>query len=641
MLVPLAGLVMGIIIVVLGVPVIASLCLGFIGTLIYLFISYRSKNPVKAFKLNYLNFIWIFLLFLSIGSLSAFIQKYDELQDLDSYIACKGSIVDIVETTSGDKSVVKVKELITKDGHTVKFSNLKLLVRTDAIAADVDDCIAFPLSLMEIEDSKNYFNSGYADAMRKKGIFYQCYVDGSKVNKYSTTHTFNGLALQCRDYLTSFIEKTPLNKATQNFLITILLGDRSYLDPDLRKNFADAGISHILALSGMHIAIIGGIFLWVLFPFNFFGKYRLRYIITVVLTFIYAFISGWNPSTVRAALMMSAIVLCILLERKNSSWNSLLLAVFIFLIINPYAIFDIGLQLSFLCVASLIFFVNSLNPFGQHDHPNLYRISTLLLTTVAATLGTWVVVAYYFGNVPVVFLPANLIILPLLPIYLILAIIFIILTAVGIRLIFLANILDYGFNAMTRIVGYITAEGQSALNFCPSLFSVAIWLGLTVALALLLNGNLKRLHGKWISAILFIFFVISVSFTSEAETEDGFIIQNGIGNVNILSRTSGKDTLYKLEKKAVSEINILGHSILSIDGSINYHPSLMAEYDEVIISGGCKEEIIEILSDLNTKKVIIHPSVRKKRESQIIQVIDSLGIEYHSIRNSGPYKVIK
>ena len=249
MLVPLAGIISGIILMMLNMPLWCALIIALLAGGLYFFITHLSGSPVRSFNLKKYHYIWIFLIFSAIGLLTSHVNKFDSLENLDDFIACRGRISQLNQKTNGDNAVIEVHELIRKNGETQHFSNLKLLLKTDYINASIDDIIVFPIKLSKIEDSGNYFSQGYSESMAKKGIFYQSYVEGNNIIPQLHSSTFSGVAWETRDRLESLIEKTSLDKKTQNFLITILLGDRSYLQPELRNMFADAGISHILALS--------------------------------------------------------------------------------------------------------------------------------------------------------------------------------------------------------------------------------------------------------------------------------------------------------------------------------------------------------------------------------------------------------
>lgn len=639
MLIPLLGVVTGILLSVAGVPIWVSVFLALLGSVIYYFFLRYGSNPIKGIKINKYHYIWLFSIFCAIGLFDSWLNKPELIKSPEQAALVKGSIIELSNSTTGDRAVIDVSEIINKSGEQKLIDNTKIIIRSDVVEAKIGDEIIFPVELSPIGKSDNYFSSGYAEYLRRKGIYFETYTKGNEIQVISNPFSFQGLAAEMKDNLETIFEHTELNKKTQNFLITILIGDRVYLDNDLRIIFSDAGLSHILALSGMHIAIIGGILFFLLFPLNFCGKYKLRYAITGILLFLYAFITGWNPSTVRATIMMAAVILCIILERKNTAWNSLLLASFIILLVSPYAIFDIGLQLSFICVASLIFFVRPLNPFEQHSHPELYKFGNMIIACFVTTLATWCICAYYFNIIPVSFLTANLVILPFLPVYLVLSIIYIFFSHIGYNIDFLRVIIDSGYEYLFSFVRYITSEGTSSIAFRPSLITVIIWLILIVSLALWINAKKKNIY-RWQSLILIGIFIISVSFTSDAEEEEGYIVRRENGNITILCKIKEKENLYQIKRGSVSKIIIDGHSLIIVDCPIDGLKDNAVKCDELILAGGCKNDMSEIIQKFDAGKIIIHPSVRKKKEIEIINSADSLGISCHSIRNSGAYKYL-
>lgn len=223
--------------------------------------------------------------------------------------------------------------------------------------------------------------------------------------------------------------------------------------------------------------------------------------------------------------MLLAISISMYMERKNSAWNSLLLATFIILVASPLSLMDVGLQLSFMCVASLIFFVRPLNPFSQHDHPHLFKLATAIITTLVATLATWCVTAYYFGTVPTAFLLSNLIVLPLLPIYLTCALIYFALSALGITAGCMTSAIDFFPQALDRFVRTISNDGNTAIYFTPSLTSVWIWLLIVIAIAVILHSDKKILYGC-IAGVLTCCFIVTLAMPADAESEN-FMVHRG------------------------------------------------------------------------------------------------------------------
>lgn len=642
MLIPFTGLTAGIVAGSFGASYGTSISLLLVASLTYIYLIIRGKDPLKGFRSANLHYVWIFFAFAGIGVLDAALSAPYELKsDTNKYVAAEGLITDISQKTSGDVARLKVSSLYTSDGEKENADNLIVILRSDALAATVDDRIILPVRLQRIVDSPNYFESGYASYMSKKGILWQTRCEGNKVQIISHKSTFNGTATNLRDRLEGFIEKSGLSKETRYFLITILLGDKNYLDNETRTLFADAGISHILALSGMHIGIISVIVLWLLFPINLFGYYRQRMLITILILFIYAFLTGWQPSTVRATLMATAVLICVWLERKNSSWNSLLFATTLILLATPYAVFDIGLQMSFLCVASLIFFVRPLNPIEQHEHPRLYKLAAVILTSLAATLGTWALGAYYFRQIPLMFLVANLIVLPLLPAFMTMAIIYLTLHALGINAHWLASTIDTSYEGLLQFLNWLTVDHSAALIYSPSLITVIIWTALIGFVAVYVNSSKRKPILKTGIICLATFFCISVVITDNDRNKDGFIVQKGIGDISILSRSAGVDSRLKMQRYALSECTLSGKRIICLDMDCeSIKGKNPKQCDLLIISGGCKENLSEIMNYFRTSQIAIHPNVRRKREDQLIMEADSIGIKCHSIRHDGPLRYI-
>ena len=113
--------------------------------------------------------------------------------------------------------------------------------------------------------------------MEKKGILYYTEVNESDIVLTGHHTSLTGLSRNLRDRLETVIEKSPLKLETRKFLISILLGDRSYLDPDIRRQFADAGVAHVLALQRNACGDNRGAYsLFLFFPLNFFGLYKWR-----------------------------------------------------------------------------------------------------------------------------------------------------------------------------------------------------------------------------------------------------------------------------------------------------------------------------------------------------------------------------
>lgn len=205
----------------------------------------------------------------------------------------------------------------------------------------------------------------------------------------------------------------------------ILLGMRGNIPYPLQDAFSRTGTAHLLAISGLHLSIIIGIFLsagiW------FFGR---RYYIYIWLAFLaiwlYALITGMNPPIVRGAVMGSMFLLAEYLGRQRSASTALCFAAAVMIGIEPQVLWGASFQLSFLAMSGLIFISPYFQDWGRKSVTttigkegaavSLCNFTTdSLAVTLAAILATWPVIAYYFDIVSLVGLPATFFALPALP----------------------------------------------------------------------------------------------------------------------------------------------------------------------------------------------------------------------------------
>ena len=192
------------------------------------------------------------------------------------------------------------------------------------------------------------------------------------------------------------------------------LGDKKAIDKDTKETYRVAGASHILALSGLHLMIIYSVITLLV------GWMRFRLlsqVIIVLAIWAFALLTGLSPSVTRSAAMITVYALLSLGYRERMSVNTLAFVAIIMLIISPSMLYDVGFQLSFMAVLSIVLWhplLNGLIPLHvQQRHHWLSSLWGLVTVSTAAQIGTAPLVAYYFGRLPVWFLLSNFIVIPL------------------------------------------------------------------------------------------------------------------------------------------------------------------------------------------------------------------------------------
>ena len=228
-------------------------------------------------------------------------------------------------------------------------------------------------------------------------------------------------------------------------LQAMVLGHRKAVSKATREAYALSGGSHILALSGLHIGIIFGIFLLV------FGRNVFAMTLSILTIWAFAFLVGLPPSVVRSAVMLTIYAFVSLLGRENISLNTLALAALIILIAQPMTLWDVGFQLSFMAVAGILI---AYKPLFQLFNPitRLLRWAWgMICVSVSAQLLTFPLLLHYFGRFSTYFLLTNFIVVPAATAILYLAF----LTVLSTPLVALQNLI---FNAMTTITGWMNTS---------------------------------------------------------------------------------------------------------------------------------------------------------------------------------------
>ncbi len=254
------------------------------------------------------------------------------------------------------------------------------------------------------------------------------------------------------------IEKMPL--ASGAFLSAILLGDRSELPKYIQTAFKNSGVYHLLAISGLHVGLIAFSILYLLKSLRI--KREFSYVFIILFLVFFALLTLSRPSVVRAVTMACVFLAGMLLGRRADVYNSLGVAALFILVRNPKDVFNIGFQLSFLAVLSIVYlaprFTRSIN---KGVNPYLRRFLYMpLAVSIAAWLGTFPLILYYFKVVTPISIVANLFIIPLVFVLLIGGLSFVFLGWVPIIGVYLA-----GFNNISCRLIFNLADFFASLKF--------------------------------------------------------------------------------------------------------------------------------------------------------------------------------
>ena len=220
-----------------------------------------------------------------------------------------------------------------------------------------------------------------------------------QINAYQSLSSFERTILKAQDFRQQAEQQLhTLHIGEQDFAViaAMAMGDKSALNQETKEAYSISGTSHILAVSGLHIGIIFQLIILLLG-----GKRRSKLTIILSTTIVWAYVIfiGFPASAVRAAPMLSIYSMVLLSLRPDPTLNTLALAYIIMVLVNPFNIFDIGFQMSFLAVGSILLFY-PLFFCLLSSHSNIIRaIWGLFCVSLAAQIGTLPLIVFYFGRI--------------------------------------------------------------------------------------------------------------------------------------------------------------------------------------------------------------------------------------------------
>jgi len=321
------------------------------------------------------------------------------------------------EKRNSYKSVAKLSTV--KSGSAKLQTNEKILVyfekHNNLEQLQPGDNIIFSTKPQPIKNYGNPFEFDYKKYLERKNIYRQLYLSANNWEITSTIlkPTLTISAEQFREKLLKIYRNQNLGKNELEILSALTLGYKRDLDRETKRVFSASGAMHILAVSGLHVGII----FWVItLLFGFLRKQKLGrllfMIISIILLWSYAFITGLSPSVMRASTMFSIFVIGENINRKPNSYNSLTASALFLLLFNPNNLFEVGFQLSYSAVFGILFLQPKLSKLITINNKILKFFWTLLTISIAAQIATFPITTFYFNQFPTYFWITNLFIIP-------------------------------------------------------------------------------------------------------------------------------------------------------------------------------------------------------------------------------------
>ncbi|MEP7143149.1 MAG: ComEC/Rec2 family competence protein [Ferruginibacter sp.] len=384
------------------------------------------------FKLQIIQGLVLNLLLLSLGLLITWQKDIRNSEDWYEKVYQEGDLIVVrvdepmVEKTKSFKANGFVEAII--HGNAVTNCKGKILLyfskepageRIGSIADQLKygDKILIHKTLQRIQNTGNPGAFNYERYAALQQVFHNVFLKGKDwVNlNDKRPNRFEQFIFAARDNILYALRKNISSSSDGLGLAeALLIGYTNDLDKDLVQAYSNTGVVHIIAISGMHLALIYLLLVWIFEKIPGLNRSRLLQVLLILsCLWLFSLLTGASASVIRAAVMFTFITVGNNLKKRSSIYNSLAASAFVILCYNPYFLWDVGFQLSYLAVVSIIVFQKPVyncwyikNKWGE-------KIWELAAISLSAQLLTFPVCIYYFHQFPNYFLLTNIVAVPL------------------------------------------------------------------------------------------------------------------------------------------------------------------------------------------------------------------------------------
>jgi competence protein ComEC len=378
----------------------------------------------KRYQLNFINGIAIHFLFASVGGWLIWQKdiRHHTQWFPQHYNGNESIIVTLQEPLSEKaksyKANASATALLRNDSLVPVTGTIILYFKKDSIAPPLEygSQLIFHKTIQPIINSGNPGGFDYKRYCLFQGITHQVFLQTGDyvVSKTKNTKWLQSFIVECRKRVLHIIRTHIQGEKEQGLAEALLIGYKDDLDRSLVQSYTNTGVVHVISISGLHLGLIYWLLLQLLKPLQKNKRWRSLHLFLILLgLWLFTLLAGAQASVLRSAVMFSCIVIGQSLNRKSPIYNTLALSAFLLLCINPFWLWDIGFQLSYTAVLSIVLFMKPVYNWFYFPNKFIDWFWKLNAVTIAAQLLTTPISLYHFHQFPNYFLLTNFMAVPL------------------------------------------------------------------------------------------------------------------------------------------------------------------------------------------------------------------------------------
>lgn len=605
-------------------------------------------------KIQVRKYVVLFLISVLISNIQITLleKSFDEkYQNVKENLEIVGTIIsNPIDKQYKNQYTLKVEEI--NGNKKYKNTNLQLNVKKEKETLNYGDEIIVKGNFEEASTARNKGGFDYKQYLKSKNIYGIVTVDKKDIETINKNNVdiIDLLANKVRNSMKRKIEQNLPNE-TSELLSGMLIGEKSNLQKEIQEDFRDSSLSHVLAISGMHVSYVMLGITFVISKVKFSKK--MSKIVTILILLFFIILTGKTASVTRACFMSSYIILASLLHKKAHVLGSISISLLIILIINPYFILDIGLQLSYGGTIGIVLIYPILKKYKKKKEDKTGRIKKVLykikdkildtiLITISANLVIFPIVLFHYNIMSFTFIISNLLISPIIGIIIILGFLSVfasyIVSPISKIMFFFLQIL---LSVLAQIAHFCAELPLSKVYFpTPKKYIIIIYYIFLIYFILVKN---KIITGKKIGKKVFIIFIIiviilnlilnfipktfTISFIDVGQG-DSMLISTPKGNNIIVDGGGSRDeTSFNIGKQTLIPY-LLNKGITKLDYVIISH------FDSDHVGG-----ILSVLEELKAEKVIICEQEENENYKRFKEIVKNKNIKVYVVKKGDNLKI--
>ena len=555
-------------------------------------------------------------------------------------------------------------ELLKIDS-TLVTGTLLMNLSKDSTNSDVDvnTRILTTAVLQEINPPLNPYQFNYKNYLKRSGVYHQVTLKNQKAIVIpQSPKTITGYAQAIREKVNNRLQKLDFKPIERAMINALLLGQRQDIRADVYEDYAKAGAIHLLAISGLHIGILLLILQFVMKPLLYLrhGKF-IRLVIVLCLLWSFATIAGLSASVVRAVTMFSLFAIAKGLKRTSNSLNTLAVSAFILLLFRPGFCFDVGFQLSYAAVASIIIVKPVFDKWwGSVNYRILNWFLDLLKVSIAAQIGVLPLSLYYFHQFPGLFFLTNIVVIPCLIVILSLGILMLVLIWLYHPPEFLIQTLGWFITKMNWFVEWVASKETFLFDQIVFDFK-ALFMSYLTLFFLYIFYRKKTFNTLIVLGVCILGFQIVVQQIPALTSKNAFVVfhksrhsvfglksnehleihhdLDSITNLRLLTDYKVGAAIKTQSTDRIKNLYKINNKLLLVVDSLGVYTIKSVKPQWILLRQSPKINLNRLIDHLNPELIIWDGSNYKSYQERWKSSCEAKQIQYHQTRENGAFIV--